>query len=153
MTGGPPSTPEPWYAAFILRRGDQQTAVALLALAALAMAGWYVAQGGPWDTVDADRPPQHDFQFLVDVNRADWPELMQLPGVGETLARRIIEWRATHGPFASEEALGQVPGIGSKTLAALRPHLTGWADAAASPSDALESTAPARIGPPGEATR
>jgi len=48
-------------------------------------------------------------------------ELMELPGIGPVLARRIVAYREEHGPFASLEELLRVPGIGEETLAALRP--------------------------------
>ena len=55
---------------------------------------------------------------------------MPLPGVGEVMARRIVENRAQHGPFADAEALRRVPGIGPKTLEAIRPYLKPLAPAA-----------------------
>lgn len=55
----------------------------------------------------------------VDPNNAARDELMQLPGIGEEFANRIIE----HRPYAHPEDLLKVPGIGPATLAKLRPHL------------------------------
>lgn len=55
----------------------------------------------------------------VDPNRAARDELMQLPGIGEELANRIIE----HRPYALPEDLRNVPGIGPATLGKIRPHL------------------------------
>ena len=46
-----------------------------------------------------------------------------LPGVGETLARRIVESRSEAGPFTELEALRRVRGIGPKTLERIRPYL------------------------------
>jgi competence protein ComEA len=60
---------------------------------------------------------------LIDVNRAGEEELQQLPGIGPTLARRIIEVRQA-APFRSVEDLRRVRGIGVKTLEKLRPHVT-----------------------------
>jgi competence protein ComEA len=48
---------------------------------------------------------------------------MQLDGIGEVLARRIVENRKQSGPFAGVDDLQRVPGIGAKTLNDLRPHL------------------------------
>ena len=56
----------------------------------------------------------------IDVNSAAAGELEALPGVGETLAARIVEWRETHGPFLDVEALLEVPGIGEGKLEAMR---------------------------------
>jgi len=56
----------------------------------------------------------------VDINTASARELELLPGIGEVLARRIIDFRKAHGPFKSLEGLLKVNGIGAKKLAALR---------------------------------
>jgi competence ComEA-like helix-hairpin-helix protein len=60
----------------------------------------------------------------LDLNRAGAADLELLPGVGPALAQRIVSYRATHGAFASIDALAQVRGIGPKTLARLRPLLS-----------------------------
>ena len=51
----------------------------------------------------------------MDVNRATSAELELLPGVGPSLAKRLIDARAQHGPFRSLEDLGRVRGMGAKT--------------------------------------
>ncbi len=55
----------------------------------------------------------------IDPNTASRDELLALPGIGETMAFRIIEKR----PFESIEDLLEVSGIGPKTLENLRPFL------------------------------
>jgi competence protein ComEA len=60
---------------------------------------------------------------LVDVNKATAEELQRLPGIGPTLAARIVEKRKT-APFKSADDLRRVSGIGPKTLDKLRPHVT-----------------------------
>jgi competence protein ComEA len=67
--------------------------------------------------------------FQVDINRADWPELVQLPNVGETIAKRIVESREKDGPFRDHNDLRRVRGIGPKTLENLRPYLRALPDA------------------------
>jgi competence ComEA-like helix-hairpin-helix protein len=54
---------------------------------------------------------------LLDINRADATAFQTLPGVGPTLARRIVEDRALHGPFRTPEDLLRVSGIGAKRYA------------------------------------
>lgn len=56
----------------------------------------------------------------LNVNLADAGELTELPGIGEVLAQRIIDYREEHGPFASMEELVQVSGVGERTLERLR---------------------------------
>ena len=64
---------------------------------------------------------------LVDINRAQWWELQALQGIGEKRARNIVEVRTRRGGFKSVDELGDVTGIGPKTLDRLRPYLTARA--------------------------
>jgi len=91
-------------------------ALSLVALGAEieAQAAGKAAKSG--DTVDAGQP--------VDINRADAEELTAIPGVGKTLAQRIVDFRDEHGPFKRVEDLLKVKGIGEKSLEKLRPHVT-----------------------------
>lgn len=57
----------------------------------------------------------------LDINRATMEELLHLPGIGEVLARRVIERRTAHGPFRTVDELREVTGIGDKRLERLRP--------------------------------
>lgn len=59
----------------------------------------------------------------VDVNRAGAALLAALPGLGETLAERIVAEREANGPFDGVDDLARVPGIGASKLDALRPYL------------------------------
>ncbi len=65
-----------------------------------------------------------DGGYLIDLNRADAALLTSLPGIGEELARRIVEYREAEGPLSSPEDLLHVPGIGRGRLAAILPHVT-----------------------------
>jgi competence protein ComEA len=48
----------------------------------------------------------------VNVNTADMAALESLPGIGPSLAQRIIDYRQAHGPFARIEDIMEVSGIG-----------------------------------------
>lgn len=61
---------------------------------------------------------------LVDINTATEEELRLLPGIGETLAQRIVEYRTEHGAFESIEELTQVSGIGEGRLKDIRELIT-----------------------------
>lgn len=61
---------------------------------------------------------------VVNVNTASEAELERLPGVGPAKARAIVEHRKKSGGFRSVDDLVEVPGIGEKALARLRPHVT-----------------------------
>jgi competence protein ComEA len=60
----------------------------------------------------------------VDLNTANRADLLQLPGVGPTLADAILTHRTGHGRFDAVDDLSAVPGVGGKTLDRLRPLLT-----------------------------
>ena len=114
-----------------LRRRDQHFFGATIVIPALALFGWWRQSGGStgrlteWDGMSG-----RDGRFEVNVNTATWPELTQLPEIGEMLARRIIDHRAAEGPFRSAEDLTRVQGIGDKTLEHMRPYLSpeSWPD-------------------------
>ncbi|MFT3921766.1 MAG: helix-hairpin-helix domain-containing protein [Myxococcales bacterium] len=53
----------------------------------------------------------------IDPNRATAAEFELLPGVGPSLARRLVEARTAQGPFRSAQDLRRVKGVGVKTLA------------------------------------
>jgi competence ComEA-like helix-hairpin-helix protein len=57
----------------------------------------------------------------LSINTADVEALQALPGVGRTLAERIVAVRQAHGPFQTEEELFRVPGIGPKRFERIRP--------------------------------
>lgn len=61
---------------------------------------------------------------LLDLNRASAADLEELPGVGATLAARIIERRETQGPYRSVEELREVSGVGEKLFAQIAPLVT-----------------------------
>ena len=51
--------------------------------------------------------PQELDEFMrlgsTDINSADQEELISLPGIGEVLAERILQYRAAHGSFQNWE--------------------------------------------------
>jgi len=60
----------------------------------------------------------------VNINTATVSQLSELPGVGEKLAARIVEFRQKQGPFKSTQELMNVKGIGEKNLQKLQQYLT-----------------------------
>jgi competence protein ComEA len=59
----------------------------------------------------------------VDLNAAGAADLAQLPGVGETLAARIVAYRSQNGPFASLDELADVSGMTQRRVDALAQYV------------------------------
>ena len=60
----------------------------------------------------------------IDINRAESWLLDALPGIGETLAQRIVDYRTENGPFRTIEDLLKVRGISSATLENVKDFIT-----------------------------
>ena len=59
----------------------------------------------------------------IDLNTATAEQLDTLDGVGPATVAKILEFRTQHGGFTSVDDLAQIPGIGEKRLAALKPKV------------------------------
>jgi len=60
----------------------------------------------------------------IDINRAEPWLLDALPGIGETLAQRIVDYRSANGPFQRIEDLLKVSGIGEATFENIKDFIT-----------------------------
>ncbi|HNY65413.1 MAG TPA: helix-hairpin-helix domain-containing protein [Deltaproteobacteria bacterium] len=63
-------------------------------------------------------------QIQVDINTASVKELEGVPGMSRTMAKNIVKYRDTNGPFASVDDLTKVKGITPQKLDAMRSALT-----------------------------
>lgn len=69
----------------------------------------------------AVRPASTPQPDRINLNKAEATALTSLPGIGPTLADRIVAFREQKGVFQSVDDLVQVQGIGSNQVERLRP--------------------------------
>ncbi|WP_433217873.1 helix-hairpin-helix domain-containing protein [Microtetraspora malaysiensis] len=65
-----------------------------------------------------------DGTTMISLSSATYEQLQDLPGVGEVLAQRIVEYREAHGGFQSVDQLQDVSGIGPQKFADLKGRVT-----------------------------
>lgn len=98
-----------------LRADDQKT---LLVLTVALLVGVVLWLWGNETAMTLIRPEKmssgRTLDFLVDLNHAPKSEIRQLPGVGEILADRILEYREQVGAFEHATDLENIRGIGAK---------------------------------------
>ncbi|TWT43318.1 ComEA family DNA-binding protein [Botrimarina hoheduenensis] len=115
----------------LLRRADQLSIAVLTGIVLAGIVAWWIGNGGHrGELITIDNAPPLEYRFLVNLNEAAWPELAQLPGVGETLAKRIVASRNADGAFRAADDLRRVNGIGPRKLDAVRRYLLPLADEA-----------------------
>ncbi len=108
----------------VLRRLDQAVLAVLVSAALLGMGVYWFVQGGHrGQLIEIDRADPLTARFLVDINKAEWPELATIPNIGETLARRIVDSRAQAGAYRDNDDLRRVRRIGARTLERMKPYL------------------------------
>lgn len=74
--------------------------------------------------VRASGSPIADAPVLININTADAAELSLLPGIGDTLSERIVEYRVQNGLFGRIEDLMNVDGISQKRYDAVKDYIT-----------------------------
>ncbi|MDR1479367.1 MAG: helix-hairpin-helix domain-containing protein [Planctomycetaceae bacterium] len=102
---------------FVFRKMDWRV---IISLGAVLFLSFLVIQNG------ANRNAGEgvlDYKFQVDLNNADKAEFQTLPGVGVKLSQSIVVHRDSIKQFNNINELKDVPLIGEKKLAALKPFI------------------------------
>lgn len=60
----------------------------------------------------------------ISINNASLEELMTIPGIGESKAKSIIDYRNMNGPFNTIEDITNVSGIGENVFAEIKEYIT-----------------------------
>ena len=76
------------------------------------------------DTVPGEYDLPSQPESIININTAGIDELVQLPGVGDSLAFRILAYRKEHGPFKTAEDIMNIRGIGEKKFEQIAPHIS-----------------------------
>ncbi len=107
----------------LLRRHEQVTLFGILVVCSILLCGYFLqlhwAHG---KLIDIDEMDYESAAYSIDLNQADWPELANIPNIGEKLSKAIIDFRRAHGRFESIDQLNNVPGIGPAKLRLLREY-------------------------------
>lgn len=107
-----------------LRRTDQLfLGFLLVVLAVLLIAFRWKLSGGGHTEIEILAQQPREYFYAIEINQASWVEWAQLDGIGEKLARRIVEDRQSNGPFQSIDDVARVRGLGPKMIEKLRPFL------------------------------
>jgi len=85
----------------------------------------------PQEMLDENETPQQKAEAtlaesgkIININTASRDELMELPGIGETLSQRIIDYRTENGSFAASEDIMGVKGIGEGIFAKICTYIS-----------------------------
>jgi len=76
------------------------------------------------DILEKTTAEDHQTSLPIDINSATAKDFEKLPGIGPSIAQRIVDYRTKVGKFKTIDDMTNVSGIGPKTLERLRTQLT-----------------------------
>ena len=75
------------------------------------------------DVLNVPKQPDEQEPLRLSINTSGADELVLLPGIGPSIAQRIVDYRTEHGLFQNIEELMNVPGIGQAKYESLSSHI------------------------------
>ena len=111
--------------ALVRLQGDDQIVVLglLIALLVCGLIWLWCFESGRMNVAKIVENPVYELRFQVDLNNAPKNELLQLPGIGPTLAERIVEYREQVEPYQNVADLQKIQGIGVKKRESATPYV------------------------------
>ena len=91
------------------------------------MAGYFIGRNSVGSPIQISKVPTASSTVSyekININTATKEQLQTLPGIGEVLAQRIVEYRQLHGPFGKISDLTLVEDIGPDRLALIQDYVT-----------------------------
>ena len=110
----------------LLRPDEQRFLAGFVLVLLIALSVYFILRGlRRDDLIEIDHATPQSAEFKIVLNEATWPEIAQLPGIGETMARQIVAERQKGGAFRDLADLDdRVYGIGPTLVARVEPYVT-----------------------------
>lgn len=83
----------------------------------------YITSGSGNNVIEESKKTKQEVNKKVNINTANQSELEELPGIGPSIASKIIEYREQNGKFEKIEDLQNVKGIGDAKFANMKDHV------------------------------
>ena len=83
----------------------------------------YITAGSGNNVIVEDKVERGKKQ-KVNINEAKQEDFEQLPGIGPSIAKKIIEYREQNGKFTSIDELQEVKGIGEAKFENIKEYIT-----------------------------
>lgn len=106
--------------------------IAIAIAAIIFTAGYFVGKGNSFPDININVAEEtagssgsiDDSEWKININTASAEELMELPGIGESISKNIIEYRTENGPFQRIEDIANVKGIGDAKYMEIKDLIT-----------------------------
>ncbi len=83
----------------------------------------YISAGSGENIIEDNNNLENNKSKKVNINKSNLTELTSIPGIGESTAQKIINYRNENGKFSSIEDLKKVSGIGDKKFEKIKEYI------------------------------
>lgn len=102
----------------------KQLALVISVVSILLASAYYFNKHSLYENYVLENKSDDVYSYKINLNLANKREFMNLPGIGETTAQNIIDYRDNVDRFNKIEDIMKVKGIGTKTYAQIKEYLT-----------------------------